>query len=128
MDDRLIARLIAAGRVLFGLLCLGAPKILLRREAAATPGQAVWMLRAFGIRDVVLGAGALASLNAEEPDPDWVRMGAIADTADMITAVAFRDELGPQGLAATFGLAAPAATLGWKAASGLARQRSGATR
>ena len=40
MDDRLIARLIAAGRVLFGLLCLGAPKLLLRADAEATPGAA----------------------------------------------------------------------------------------
>ena len=69
MDDRLIARLIAAGRVLFGLLCIAAPKLVLQKEAAATPSQAVFMLRLFGVRDVVLGAGALASLNEDEPGP-----------------------------------------------------------
>jgi len=128
MDDRLIARLIAAGRVLFGVLCIASPKLLLQKQAAVTPGQAIWMLRAFGIRDVVLGAGALASLNADEPDPDWVRMGAIADSADAVAALAFRKELGPQALIATLSLAVPASLLGWKSAMGLARRSAGATR
>lgn len=128
MDDRLIARLIAAGRVLFGVLCIASPKLVLQKHAASTPGQAVWMLRAFGIRDVVLGAGALASLNADEPDPDWVRMGAVADSADAVTALAFRKELGTQGLIATLSLAVPAAALGWKSSMGLGRRSGGATR
>ena len=78
MDDLLIARLIAAGRVLFGALCVGAPKLLLRRDAASTPGPAVWMLRAFGVRDVALGAGTLSALRDDPPDTRWVAVSAAA--------------------------------------------------
>jgi hypothetical protein len=119
MDDLLIARLIAAGRVLFGALCVGAPKLLLRRDAASTPGPAVWMLRAFGVRDVALGAGTLSALRDDPPDTRWVAVSAAADSADIATAAAFRDELGVGGLIATLALAVPAAALGWKSVAGL---------
>ena len=39
----------------------------------------------------VLGAGALVSLDEDDPDPAWVRFGAIADTADAAVVLACRD-------------------------------------
>ncbi|MEZ5322078.1 MAG: hypothetical protein R2698_08415 [Microthrixaceae bacterium] len=81
------------------------------------------MTRLFGIRDTVLGAGALVSLNREQPEVDWVRMGAVADTADAAIAVVCREELGTKGMAGTLGVAVPAAALGWKASFGIARDR-----
>lgn len=119
MDDRTIARSIAAGRVLFGLIMLLIPNVVLRRVADERPGPLVWMCRAFGIRDVVLGAGALAELAEDEPTGRWVTMGAVADSCDAVAAVVWHRELGVGGTLATLSLAVPAAAGGWKAASGL---------
>jgi hypothetical protein len=120
MDDRSLARSIAFGRVLFGLAMLLAPRrLLLRGPDTDAPGMLVWMARSFGIRDVVLGAGALVELSDPEPDGRWVTAGAVADSADAVAAVVWRDELGPAGTATTLSIAVPAAAAGWKAASGL---------
>ena len=119
MDDRSTARSIAAGRVLFGLLCLFVPKLVLGRVAREASGPMLWMVRAFGIRDTVLGAGALAALADGNDEVRWVAIGALADTADLTTAVVRRDELGGRNFAATVSLALPAAALGWKSVRGL---------
>jgi len=119
MNDLSLARSIAVGRILFGTLMLFVPRTVLSRVAEDGPGPLVWMARAFGIRDIVLGAGALRSLSEPEPDSSWVRMGAVADTSDIVAAVVWRKELGPMGTASTLALAVPAAAGGWKAASGL---------
>lgn len=119
MDDRLIARLVAAGRVLFGIACLAAPRQILRQLGKDAPPQIVWWIRAFGVRDAVLGAGALVALNGDDPDSTWVAAGAAADTADVIITVACRDELGPAFVVPGLAIAAPAAALGWKATLGL---------
>ncbi len=121
MDHVKLARSIAAGRVLFGALMLFVPNTVLARASADRPGPLIWLARAFGIRDVVLGVGALRSLSAPEPDPSWVRMGAVADTSDAIAAIAWRSELGPSGTVATLSLAVPAAAGGWIATSGMSR-------
>ncbi len=119
MDDLSLARSIAAGRILFGVLMLLIPNTVLARASAERPGPLVWLARAFGIRDIVLGLGALRSLSEPEPDPSWVRMGALADTSDAIAAIVWRDELGAAGTASTLALAVPAAVGGWKATAGL---------
>ena len=119
MDSLKLARSIAVGRILFGLLMLFIPNTVLARASELRPGPLVWMSRAFGIRDLVLGLGALRSLSEPEPDPSWVTMGALADTCDAVAAVVWRDELGVSGTAATLSLAVPAAVGGWSAASGL---------
>jgi hypothetical protein len=120
MNDLALARSIAVGRVVFGALMLLIPDTVLSRAVPERPGPLVWLARAFGIRDVVLGVGALRSLSQPEPDGSWVRMGAIADTSDAIAAVVWRSELGPAGVASTLALAVPAAAGGWKAAAALA--------
>ncbi len=119
MDDMKLARSIAVGRILFGALMLFTPNVLLARIVSDRPGPLVWVARAFGIRDIVLGLGALHSLAQVEPDPHWVRMGALADTSDAVAAVVWRDELGAVGTATTLAVAVPAAVGGWKAASGI---------
>ena len=125
MDDRLLARLIAVGRAVFGAACIVAPKVVFPKAKDA-PGPIVWMLRCFGIRDLILGIGGLTSLNAPDPDPKWIAYGAAADTLDVVTAVAYREELGAFGLATTIGVAAPAAVMGWKATIGLRRAEAAA--
>lgn len=120
MSPTSVARSIALGRVLFGALMLFIPNTVLARASAERPGPLVWMSRAFGIRDIVLGAGALRALSRPGPGVDWVRMGAVADTSDAIAALVWRKELGAAGAAATLSLAAPAAAGGWYAAGALA--------
>lgn len=120
MEPRKIAQFVAAGRVGFGAMCLMIPRVILGQPAREASGPMVWMIRAFGIRDIVLGAGALNALNNGQDEATWVKAGAVADTADAITAVAFARELGGASTAATLSLAVPAAGLGWFAASHMA--------
>jgi len=96
--------------------------VLSRATDEERPGPLVWMSRAFGIRDIVLGLGALGELAEEDPDGRWVAYGAAADTCDAVAAVVWRDELGGAGTAATLALAVPAAAGGWWSAIGLRRR------
>jgi hypothetical protein len=99
------------------------PNLVLRRVVDDRPGPLVWMCRAFGIRDAVLGAGALLELSVDDddtaPETRWVTMGAIADTSDAVAALVWRKELGWSGVLSTWGLAVPAAAAGFTAARGL---------
>lgn len=119
MDDLKIARGIAAGRILFGALMLLLPEKVMSRVLTDASGPAMWLARSFGIRDIVIGLGTLRSLSHPEPEAAWVQIGALADTADAVAAVVWRDELGTAGAVATIAVAAPAATLGWKSAAGI---------
>jgi hypothetical protein len=119
MNDRQIASGIAAGRLGFGAFCMAMPRLVLGSGGSEASGTAVWMVRAFGTRDMTLGAGTLMALAEGGEAKRWVMAGAAADTVDAITAVAFRKELGPPVMLATLALAVPAAVLGWKAALGL---------
>ena len=112
MNAKTMAQGVAAGRVAFGALCLAIPRTILGPTAKTADGPMVWMIRAFCIRDVVLGAGAIRAIN-EGDGKDWVRMGAMADTADAVTAVVCKRELGGKNLTATLSLAIPAAAAGW---------------
>ena len=123
MDDRLIARLVAAGRVLFGIVCLVAPRQILRQWGKDVSAPVLWWIRdrldiTHSI-ELEVRIRALAALNRPDPDVSWVVAGAIADTADAAVAIAFRDELGSAFTATTLAVAGPAAALGWKAAAGL---------
>ncbi len=113
-----IAKGIAAGRVLFGLGCLVAPRTVLGPTAARAEGQMIWMARAFGVRDIVLGTGTLLALGqaeatgaegADEAATRWVELSAAADSLDIANAVVFHGELDRGGVAATLALAVPAA-------------------
>lgn len=123
MDDLFLARLVGAGRALFGILCLAAPRRVLMNLGKDAAPQIVWWIRAFGARDLVLGTGTLVSLNRDPHDSTWVAAGAVADTADVIVTAATYEQLGPAFVAPTLAIAAPAAALGWKATVGLQRGR-----
>ena len=110
--EQFIAKGIAAGRVLYGLGCMAAPRTIMGPAGKRAEGQMVWMARAFGVRDVVLGAGTLKAL-AEDPQAGirWVELSAVADALDVGNAVVFHKELDTTGVIATLSLAVPA-TLG----------------
>ncbi|MGI8937883.1 MAG: hypothetical protein ACR2JF_06670 [Iamia sp.] len=127
MDDRTIAKGVAVGRIAFGLLMLLAPRLLVRRTGTGEdpPPPYVWWLRAFGIRDTVLGPPPLVALGEDDPAAAarWVQAGAAADTLDAASAVVFGRDLGRTNALATLALAVPASILGWKASQGLTSGR-----
>ena len=77
-----------------------------------------WMVRAFGVRDLVLGAATLRALQGDATHAAaWVEAGAAADALDLANAVAFHQELDRTGVAGVLGLALPATVGGlWAAA------------
>jgi hypothetical protein len=112
-----VARGIAAGRVLYGLACLVAPTKAIGPAGARAEGQLRWMVRAFGVRDLVLGTGTLLAL---DQDPAaavrWVEVSAAADALDVANAAVFHKDLDATGVAGVLALAVPATVGGaWAA-------------
>lgn len=109
-----VARLIAGGRVLYGLGCMAAPRTMVGPAGARAEGQLVWMARAFGVRDLVLGTGTLLALaESDEQGARWVELSAAADALDLANAAVFRRELDRTGTVGVLALAVPATLGGW---------------
>jgi len=123
-SGELIAKGIAAGRVLYGLGCMTVPRTLMGPAGARAEGQMVWMARAFGVRDVVLGSGTLLALQ-KGPDAAvaWVELSATADALDVANAAVFNKELDRTGILGVLTLAVPATLGGFWAARQLRAQR-----
>jgi hypothetical protein len=101
------ARLIAVGRVLFGLALVAKPAPVTRRwlgGSAETAGTQA-AVRALGIRDAILGLITLHTLSHPQIGPRWVATCAVADAVDLAATVAARDELPSSGVAGTAALA-----------------------
>jgi hypothetical protein len=110
--EDVVAKGIAAGRVLYGIGCMAVPRTLMGPAGARAEGQMVWMARAFGVRDLVLGTGTLLALaEGGRSGVRWVELSAVADALDVANAVVFRSELDRTGRIGVLGLAVPA-TLG----------------
>jgi hypothetical protein len=116
--EELVAKGIALGRVAYGVGCMAAPRTLMGPAGARAEGQMIWMTRAFGVRDLVLGTGTFLALGT--PDREvaarWVGLSAAADTLDVANAAVFRSELDRTGMLGVLGLAVPASLGGWWAA------------
>jgi len=118
--EETIARVIAGGRVAYGAACMVAPGIAAGPAGARAEGQLRWMVRAFGVRDVILGAGTLRALRDDPTSAvGWVEMSAAADGLDLANAVVFHKELDRTGVIGVFALAVPATLGGWWAAQKL---------
>jgi hypothetical protein len=86
---------LALGRVAFGAAMLVSPEAAVRAwigPRAASYGGTQTVTRAFGARDISLGAGALACLLSGRDARDWVVAGAFADAADL-TATLTADDI-----------------------------------
>jgi len=111
------ARSLARGRVAVGAALLLFPKLAGRGwlgEAVDTPGGQV-AIRALGIRDLIMGAIVLHTVDHEDVGPRWVATCAVADGVDLLATLAVREQL-PR---VTGGLLSPAIA-GGAAVAGLA--------
>ena len=89
LDQRQIALALARTRTINGLVMLAVPGLVGRAlfGRAATGPALRATLRVVGIRDVVLGIGAITTLKEGTMDAEWVGMGAIADAVDGVVAL-----------------------------------------
>jgi hypothetical protein len=119
MNAALTARLVAAGRIGFGVALIVTPGRVtgpwLGRDAGRTGTQVV--SRGLGARDLALGAGALAVPQAQLRP--WVAAAIVADVADLMATVTAGDSLPLAGRALVGAVASAGAVLGVMALVGL---------
>src|SRR3954463_11154771 len=123
MDPRDVARVYGAGRVAVGAALLLAPRRLARfwlGGPADTPAGAVAM-RALGLRDAVLGAMGLHTVDHPEVAPRWQRTCAVVDAVDLTATAAARAAPPPVGSAPVMAMAASGAAVGSWLGSALSR-------
>jgi hypothetical protein len=97
---RLLAGMLAANRVLFGLGYLIAPEQVgsgwIGRQASKA--QTSVFTRALGARDLALGLGALMALASDGRSAQpWFAAHAVADGTDLVATILARDELPTRG-------------------------------
>ena len=89
IDNRQLGLILARARAINGLVMLIAPGLVARlifgKDASRPVTRA--LLRLVGVRDVVLGVGAITTLKEHTMDAEWVGMGAIADAVDGVVAL-----------------------------------------
>ena len=118
VQPRRVAVALALGRVVLGASLATAPGL------APLPGDTGggtlgFVVRLAGVRDFVLGVGALAAFAEGSGARRWVVAGAVADAADALTAARYRSDLGPVVSSLTVGVAGSAAAAGVYAAVAL---------
>src|SRR3954468_22579054 len=121
MEPRALARQIAVSRVALGAGLAVVPALAAGGwigRASSEPGARA-LARGFGMRDVAIGAGALAALQGEGNVRDWMLAGAAADVADLTATVLARRDLPWLGRFGIGALAATGATLSLLAARDL---------
>jgi hypothetical protein len=93
VDHRQLIRMLAVGRTAVGAVFVLAPGIAgagWAGDLAKQPAVKV-VLRAFGIRDLVIGLGTLRALDRGEDLRPWVQYGLASDVVDAAaTTVGFR--------------------------------------
>jgi hypothetical protein len=114
MSSREIARMMGAGRALFGAGFLVNPRGSMRPWIGDDADRPPVMLltRAFGIRDLVIGAGALASLDDPKALRTWLVAGLASDATDLAVTYAAADEIPGWGRAMVMAVAGGAVAMG----------------
>jgi hypothetical protein len=86
LDTRQQALLLARGRAVLGVALLAVPgltgRVFLGKVAREPAVRAV--LRIVGIRDLLIGLGAITTLKERTMDAEWVGVGAVADAVDAL--------------------------------------------
>ena len=115
--DVTLARLTAAGRIAVGAGMLLNPRLSMRtwvgRDSDLVSARV--LTRALGARDLMLGAGTMASLEAGEGTERWLHAALVGDATDLLVSVANRRELPRGGRDLVIAIAGTAVVLGVKA-------------
>jgi hypothetical protein len=82
LDTRSTALLLARGRAVIGLVLLVIPGLPARVWFGESSPRVRALLRMMGVRDLILGVGALTTLKERTQDAEWVGVGAFADAVD----------------------------------------------
>ena len=95
MDPKQLAQGMAVGRVALGLGFVLMPRLLGRLWVGRTAddGGVKMLIRAIGVRDLVLGAGILLALGEGRPARGWVQAAAASDAVDCAAAFAAGDAI-----------------------------------
>jgi hypothetical protein len=122
MNAALTARLVAAGRIGFGVALILTPGRVTAPWLGGDAGRAGTRVvsRGLGARDLALGAGALAVPDAQLRP--WVAAAIIADTADLVATLVAGDSLPLTGRLLVGAVASGGAALGAVALVGLRPQ------
>ncbi|HEX4493271.1 MAG TPA: hypothetical protein VH914_18860 [Acidimicrobiia bacterium] len=122
LDARKMALILGRSRAVVGLVLLVLPGLAGRLWLGDHSPRTRALLRMVGIRDLILGAGALTCVKERTQDAEWVGMGSIADAVDGFVS------LTSPGVPARGRLVGPAAlgsaVLGLKLARDLADERT----
>jgi hypothetical protein len=124
LDQRRIALAIARARAVNGLVMIVLPGIVARTvfgEHGRHPAVRA-ALRMVGVRDLVLGVGAITTLKENTMDAEWVGMGAVADGVDALVTLLSPGIPTRARLVAFAG--ASSAVTGYQASRALAAQRA----
>jgi hypothetical protein len=108
VSPRDAARALNAGRIALGLSLVLAPRLTARTwigDDAERPGTRV-VLRAHGIRDALLGALALHTVDAPQVGPRYQATLAVVDAVDFAATVAARRSLPRAGAVLVAAMAA----------------------
>lgn len=89
MDERQVTRFLAFGRVAIGsaLVVLPGPAGAGWIGPSAHEPATKVALRALGVRDAVLGIGALQAISQGTPVRPWVQAGVLSDVVDLAASV-----------------------------------------
>jgi len=118
-------RAIAAGRIGAGLALLLAPGRVSRAWVGDLGPGALALSRAVGIRDLVMGAITLHTIDHPQVGPRWVATCALADAVDGAASLAARRALPPAGALGVPMIGLGAAAAGLAAAAALRRREAG---
>ena len=118
------ALVLARGRAVVGLILVLLPGLAAWLWFGESSAHTRALLRMVGVRDLVLGVGALTSVKEHTQDAEWIGMGAVADAVDGIVTLTM------PGMARRGRLVGPvalgSAVIGIKAARELADAREAA--
>lgn len=102
---------LAAMRIGIGALAWARPDVTARLFGFPDPdGQARYVWRLFGVRDVLVGLGTVTSSGQRRRT--WARVGLVCDVADGAAGVLGREEVKPVSAAAMIGVPAAAVAFG----------------
>jgi hypothetical protein len=84
LDTRATALILARSRAIVGLVLVFAPGIAAWLWFGESSARTRALLRMVGVRDLILGVGALTTVKERTQDAEWIGMGAVVDAVDGI--------------------------------------------